>query len=161
MQNIGLEHNQQHHSPVSSKQSLSRSWHLPCKQEESLKPNSQMCCTTIMYPLCPQTTLSKPGTPTPCNSGRTSSTVLFDCGVLAKDHLITKDPLLYRFHIYYQMRHILGEIQTPLPQDQAWDAINNPYDRRIYEICAKFSLQPGQHSSLTNRRALPAAGLNN
>ena len=52
---------------------------------------------------------------------------------------------VYRFHVYYQIRRILVEIQTPLPQDQAWDAVNNPYDRRGYErICHEFGVP--QHS---------------
>ena len=33
------------------------------------------------------------------------------------------DPLmryLYYFHVYYQMRRILDELQAPLPQNRAW-----------------------------------------
>ncbi len=64
------------------------------------------------------------------------------CGVSAQDHLSASDPLmrsLYSFHVYYQTRRILDEIQAPLPQDQAWAAFNNPYDRRAYErICSEF-----------------------
>ena len=69
-------------------------------------------------------------------------------GVSLEDHLSAADGLLqsvYRFHVYYQIRRILVEIQTPLPQDQAWDAVNNPYDRRGYErICHEFGYS--QHS---------------
>ena len=57
-------------------------------------------------------------------------------GVSAKDHLAVGNPLmkaLFNFHIYYQIRRILTEIQTPLPQDQAWTLLDNPYDRRAYE----------------------------
>ncbi|GFS05150.1 hypothetical protein ElyMa_001192700, partial [Elysia marginata] len=68
------------------------------------------------------------------------------CGVSLEDHLTTADNLLqavYRFHAYYQIRRILEEIQTPLPQDQAWDAENNPYNRRGYErICNEFGISP-------------------
>ena len=55
------------------------------------------------------------------------------CGVSLEDHLTAADDLLqsvYRFHVYYQIRRILVEMQVPLSQDQAWDAVNNPYDRR-------------------------------
>ena len=50
------------------------------------------------------------------------------CGVSLEDHLSAADGLLqsvYRFHVYYQIRRILVELQAPLPQDQAWDAVNN------------------------------------
>lgn len=64
------------------------------------------------------------------------------CGVSAQDHLSASDPLmrsLYSFHVYYQTRRVLDEIQAPLPQDQAWAAFDNPYDRRAYErICSEF-----------------------
>ena len=37
----------------------------------------------------------------------------------------------------------LAELQALLPQDQAWDAVNNPYDRRGYErICNEFGVSP-------------------
>ena len=42
------------------------------------------------------------------------------CGVSLEDHLAAADDLLqsvYRFHVYYQIRRILVEIQAPLPQD--------------------------------------------
>ena len=68
------------------------------------------------------------------------------CGVSQQDHLAADDPLmgaLYRFHVYYQIRRILNEIQAPLPQDRAWSALNNPYDRRAYErICSEFGVSP-------------------
>ena len=68
------------------------------------------------------------------------------CGVSVQDHLAASDPLmqsLYYFHVYYQMRRILDEMQTPLPQDRAWDAFDNPYDRRVYEqICSEFGISP-------------------
>ena len=68
------------------------------------------------------------------------------CGISVNDHLGTTDPLmhsLYNFHVYYQVRWILDEIQAPLPQDQVWAAFNNPYDRRAYEqICSEFGVSP-------------------
>ena len=68
------------------------------------------------------------------------------CGVSLDDHLTAADPLLqslYRFHVYYQIRRILTEIRAPLPQDQAWHAMNNPYDRRGYEmVCNEFGVSP-------------------
>lgn len=68
------------------------------------------------------------------------------CGVSVQDHLNADVPLLhalYRFHVYYQTRRILKEIQASLPQDQAWQATNNSYDRRAYErICSEFGISP-------------------
>ena len=68
------------------------------------------------------------------------------CGVSAQDHLSAPDKLirsLYLFHTYYQIRKILDEIQAPLPQDQVWDAFNNPYNRRAFErICNEFGVSP-------------------
>jgi hypothetical protein len=66
------------------------------------------------------------------------------CGVSAQDHLAAKDPMmqsLYFFHVYYVTRRILDEIQAKLPQDRAWSATNNPYDRVAYErICNEFGV---------------------
>jgi len=67
------------------------------------------------------------------------------CGVSARDHLASENltGALYTFHVYYQVRRILEEIQAPLPQDQAWNAFDNPYDRRAYErICSEFNISP-------------------
>ena len=70
------------------------------------------------------------------------------CGVSAKDHIAApvgmSVPLahsVFIFHVYYQIRRILQELQAPLPQDQAWNAFDNPYDRKAYErICREFSV---------------------
>ena len=68
------------------------------------------------------------------------------CGVSVKDHLTADDLLLqslYRFHVYYQTRRILKEIQASLPQNQAWNATNNSYDCQAYErICNEFGVSP-------------------
>ena len=68
------------------------------------------------------------------------------CGVSWRDHLDIDRPLarsVFRFHTYYQVRRILDELQVPLPQDQAWDPFQNPYDRRAYErICREFGVDP-------------------
>lgn len=67
-------------------------------------------------------------------------------GVSVQDHVLGPNSLmasLYTFHVYYQSRRILAEMQVPLPQDAPWDAFNNPYDRKAYErICAEFGVSP-------------------
>ena len=68
------------------------------------------------------------------------------CGVSVEDHLTNNDAMIlsvYRFHVYYQVRRVLDEMQAPLTQDQAWYATNNPYNRRAYErICSEFGVSP-------------------
>ena len=68
------------------------------------------------------------------------------CGVSWRDHLDIDRPLarsVFRFHTHYQVRRILDELQVPLPQDQAWDPFQNPYDRRAYErLCREFGVDP-------------------
>ena len=67
-------------------------------------------------------------------------------GVSWRDHLDIDQPLaraLFRFHVYYQVRRILDELQAPLPQDRAWAPFQNPYDQRAYErICREFQVDP-------------------
>ena len=68
------------------------------------------------------------------------------CGVSWRDHLDIDRPLarsVFRFHVLYQVRRILEELQAPLPQDRAWSPFQNPYDRRAYErICREFGVDP-------------------
>ena len=67
------------------------------------------------------------------------------CGVSTTNHLATTGftKSLFLFHVYYQTRRILAVIQAPLPQDKAWDASHNPYNRRAYEIiCNEFGISP-------------------
>ena len=68
------------------------------------------------------------------------------CGVSFEDHLSAEDPLtksLFLYHVYYQVRRVLAEIQAALPQDQAWSAFYNSYDRRAYErVCGEFGVSP-------------------
>ena len=89
------------------------------------------------------------------------------CGVSVEDHLSAADGFLqsfYRFHVYYQIRRILVEIQAPRPQDRVWDAVNNPYDRWGYErICGEFGAPPtllleGQWPQLGARSSLHLLG---
>ena len=67
------------------------------------------------------------------------------CGV-GTEHFNHQDPLLralYRFHMYYQIRRVLTEIQAALPRDQSWSATGNAYDKRAYErISNEFDVSP-------------------
>ena len=68
------------------------------------------------------------------------------CGVSVKDHLASSEPMIqsmYYFHVYYQMRRILEEMQVPLPQDPSFDAFDSPYNQMAYErICTEFNVSP-------------------
>jgi hypothetical protein len=67
------------------------------------------------------------------------------CGVSIKNHLNSMglSKSVYIFHVYYQIRRILNEMEVALPQDKGWNQFNNPYNRRAYEkICAEFNIDP-------------------
>ena len=67
-------------------------------------------------------------------------------GVSWRDHLDIDRPLaraVFQFHVYYQVRRILAELQAALPQDQAWAPFQNAFDQRAYEsICREFEVDP-------------------
>ena len=64
------------------------------------------------------------------------------CGVSYANHLNHPHPLtgaVFNFHVYFQIRRILVELGVPLPTDQAFDAYNNPYDKKALErLCNEF-----------------------
>ena len=68
------------------------------------------------------------------------------CGISKQDHLRNKDPIIrsiFRFHVYYQIRRILNEMQCPIPNDFSFNALDNPYDKNAFErICAEFGISP-------------------
>ena len=70
------------------------------------------------------------------------------CGV-SVDHLTLDDGFMksvFRFHVYYQIRRILEEMQVPLPYDETWNAMENSYSRRGYEkICDEFGVSPNSN----------------
>jgi hypothetical protein len=58
------------------------------------------------------------------------------CGVSKIDHLGHKDPMIrsvFRFHVYYQIRRILNEMQCPLPTEDSWNALNNGINMSAFE----------------------------
>ena len=69
------------------------------------------------------------------------------CGVSKEDHLRHKDPMIrsvYRFHVYYQIRRILKEMECPLPDDLSWNAYNNGININAYHrICSEFDIGEG------------------
>ena len=65
------------------------------------------------------------------------------CGVDFSNHLTGTDLIgsLFRFHVYYQTRRILKEMNAAMPQDPSWNAFDNSYDRSAYErICKEFGV---------------------
>lgn len=64
------------------------------------------------------------------------------CGLSIRGHRELSKSFFF-FHVYYQIRRILTEISVTLPQDQAWDAINNQYNHQAYKrICHQFDVSP-------------------
>ena len=65
------------------------------------------------------------------------------CGV-SKEHLRHKDPTIrsvFRFHVYYQIRKILNEMQCPIPSEESFKAMNNGINMSAYErICNEFGI---------------------
>ena len=64
------------------------------------------------------------------------------CGVDFNHHLKAEGiGSMFMFHVYYQIRRILKEINAALPQDASWNAFDNSYDRAAYErICKEFGI---------------------
>ncbi len=66
------------------------------------------------------------------------------CGVSFENHLSAFNGLtksLFYFHVYYQIRRILEEMEVPLPQDNSWNMTNNNYNKMAYEkICKEFGI---------------------
>ena len=67
------------------------------------------------------------------------------CGISWNDHLNKPSlPLilsLFRFHIYYQTRLILNELECPLPGDKSFNELNNNINySKYYKICNEFNI---------------------
>ena len=66
------------------------------------------------------------------------------CGVDYQNHLQSKDPIirsLFKFHVYYQIRRILFEMNDALPQDKSWNAFDSSFNQKAYEqICDEFKV---------------------
>ena len=68
------------------------------------------------------------------------------CGISKLDHLRHKNPIIrsiFRFHVYYQIRKILNEMQCPLPSDSSFNALDNGIDKNAFQrICSEFGISP-------------------
>ena len=67
-------------------------------------------------------------------------------GISKINHLQHEDPMirsLFRFHVYYQIRRILNEMQCPLPTDDSFNPLNNGISMSVFEkICSEFDISP-------------------
>ena len=46
---------------------------------------------------------------------------------------------VYRFHVYYHVRHVLKRLQTPLPHQTGFNAADNPYtESEFLKICEDY-----------------------
>ena len=66
------------------------------------------------------------------------------CGVSYVNHINHPDTItksVYNFHVYYQIRRILSELQVPLPYNKSYNPVNNPINMKAYErICNEFNI---------------------
>ena len=66
------------------------------------------------------------------------------CGVSVKDHLNHAQPFVasfFRFHVYYQVRRILHQLQCRLPGDDGFNQWNNRFSlKELIKLKAEFNL---------------------
>lgn len=66
------------------------------------------------------------------------------CGVSYADHMNNSNLLtkcVYTFHVYYQCRRILSELQAPMPHEKSWNPFNNRINMKVYErLCNEFNI---------------------
>ena len=66
------------------------------------------------------------------------------CGVSYADHMNHPNLLVksvYRFHVYYQFRRVLSELQVPMPTDNNFDPFNSRVNMKAYErLCNEFDI---------------------
>ena len=64
------------------------------------------------------------------------------CGVSSAHLNYTAHPMIravYCFHVYYHMRRVLKRLQTPLPHETSFNAVNNPYtESEFLKICEDY-----------------------
>ena len=66
------------------------------------------------------------------------------CGI-SSEHLTNNKHLLvmalYRFYVYYHIRRIFKQMQTPLPFETSFKQFNNPYNKEEFlEICHEYGV---------------------
>ena len=66
------------------------------------------------------------------------------CGISYENHIKHHDPFIksvFNFHVYYQIRRIMAEMQTPLPYNKSYNPFNNPINMKAFErICNEFNI---------------------
>ena len=64
------------------------------------------------------------------------------CGVSSAHLNYTKHPmirLVYRFHVYYDVRRVLKKLQVPLLHETGFNAADNPYtESEFFKICEDY-----------------------
>ena len=66
------------------------------------------------------------------------------CGI-SSEHLTNNKHLLvmalYRFYVYYHIRRIFKQMQTPLPFETSFKQVNNPYNKEEFlKICHEYGV---------------------
>jgi len=66
------------------------------------------------------------------------------CGVSYQDHLKNTDPFVasfFQFHVYYQTRKILHELQCPIPHEKTLNIWQNPIQMtKLAELMSEFNI---------------------
>ena len=65
------------------------------------------------------------------------------CGI-SIEHLMHSNPMIrsiYRFHVYFQIRKILNELEVALPDEQRFKKLNNPFSMEAFRsITSQYGL---------------------
>lgn len=67
------------------------------------------------------------------------------CGVDYNNHLKSKGLVgsMFLFHVYYQTRRILSELEVRLSHNKNWNPVNNNYNKESYDrLCREFKVDP-------------------
>ena len=85
------------------------------------------------------------------------------CGVSAEDHLAAPEPLmqsLYYFHVYYQMRRILDELQAPCPRiERGAPSITHTIGERTNRYVTSLGFRPPHKLARKGSQQRAEAGL--
>ena len=78
------------------------------------------------------------------------------CGVSSVHLNYTKHPMIgavYGFHVYYHVRQVLKRLQTPLPHETGFNAVDNPYtSSEFLKICDYYYRVPNDPMSYRDEK---------
>lgn len=81
------------------------------------------------------------------------------CGVSYLNHVQSADTVsrsLFRFHVYFTVRRVLAELGCPIPEDSAFNPIDNPYEKRAFSQLSREFGVPSKTEWRVRRPLAPA-----